>query len=101
MPGVPVVEASGVSDAGDGVLVGRDRPGRVAGRVEVTKTEAGVFTDSGEIFTQAASPRPMSRMRSQIFFIFGILHGKDESRRNGIAPALTSTKTQGFAKTRA
>ena len=67
VPGVVVVDESG--EGGEGVSVGRDKPGRVGGRVDVTKTdlvEAGV---SSETLTQ--EPRLMLTSRSNIqnFFI--------------------------------
>ena len=67
VPGVVVVDESGAG--GEGVSVGRDKPGRVGGRVDVTKTdlvEAGV---SSETLTQ--EPRLMLTSRSNIqnFFI--------------------------------
>jgi hypothetical protein len=67
VPGVVVVDESG--SGGEGVSVGRDKPGRVGGRVDVTKTdlvEAGV---SSETLTQ--EPRLMLTSRSNIqnFFI--------------------------------
>jgi hypothetical protein len=67
VPGVAVVEASGVDDMG--VSVGSARPGRVGGRVEVTKTGRVGAGVSPEILTH--EPRLRLRMASkiQMFFI--------------------------------
>jgi hypothetical protein len=69
VPGVPVVDGSDV-DAG-GVSVGRDKPGRVGGRVDVTKidlVDAGVSSD-----TVIHEPRLRLMIESniQIFFMQG------------------------------
>jgi hypothetical protein len=74
VPGVVVVDASAV-DTG-GVSVGRDKPGRVGGRVDVMKIDlvgAGVSSE-----TLMHEPRLRLRMASknQIFFIRRILLGK-------------------------
>jgi hypothetical protein len=69
VPGVVVVNGSGVD--GEGVSVGRDKPGLVGGRVDVMKIDlvgAGVSSE-----TLMQEPRLRLRMASniQIFFIRG------------------------------
>jgi hypothetical protein len=71
VPGVPVVDASGV--VVDGISAGTDKPGRVGGRVEVTKMGTVGNGVSSETFMQ--EPRLRLKMESniQVFFITGIL----------------------------
>jgi len=66
-PGVVVVEGSGV--AVDGVAVGRDKPGLVGARVEVTKRGGASVVASGAILMQDARLKPRSRANIQIFFM--------------------------------
>jgi hypothetical protein len=66
-PGVVVLDASEVEVGG--ISVGRDNPGFVGGRVEVTK-RGGVFVaGSCETLIQEPRLRLMSRISIQIFFI--------------------------------
>ena len=68
--GVPgVVDESGV-DAG-GVSVGRDKPGLVGGRVEVTKIDLVGAGVSSETLMHEPRVRLMMESRIQIFFIQG------------------------------
>jgi hypothetical protein len=74
VPGVVVVDASGVNVRE--ISVGRDRLTLVGGRVEVTNRAAvgaGVFSES---VMQELSPRAARRIKIQVFFMAGILHGK-------------------------
>jgi hypothetical protein len=73
VPGVVVVDASGV-DVG-GMSVGRDKPGLVGGRVEVTKTERVGATVAGATVMQEPRLRLASRSNIQIFFIRGFYLG--------------------------
>ena len=69
VPGVVVVDESAVD--GEGVSVGRDKPGRVGGRVEVTKigrVGAGV---SSETLMHEPRLRLMMESNIQIFFMRG------------------------------
>lgn len=66
-PGVAVVDASGVEVAG--TSVGRDRAGRVGGRVEVTKTGATGAGVSSETVMHEARLRPAIKRNIQILFI--------------------------------
>ena len=66
MLGVVAVEVSGVP-------VGKDNPGFVGGRVEVTKTDLGGTGVSSETLIQEPRPRLTSRIRIQIFFIAGVI----------------------------
>jgi hypothetical protein len=74
VPGVVVVDASGVEVGG--TSVGRDKPCFVGGRVEVTKRGTAVFAVSCDTLTQEPRLRLVSRINIQIFFIRGILLGK-------------------------
>jgi hypothetical protein len=79
VPGVVVVDASGVEVGG--ISVGRDKPGFVGGRVDVMKTDLVGAGVSSETLTQEPRLRLVSRINihrigSQIFFIMGILLGK-------------------------
>jgi len=74
VPGVVVVEASSM-DVG-GTSVGRDKPDLVGGRVEVTKTGAGVFTVSCETLIQEIRLIVRSRSNIQVFVMKEILLGK-------------------------
>jgi hypothetical protein len=67
VPGVTVIDGSLV--AAVGVVVGRDKPGRVGGRVEVTKRGAAAVDGPGAILTQAARRNVASRMQIRFFFI--------------------------------
>jgi hypothetical protein len=69
-PGVVVVDASGVEavEVG-GTSVGRDRPGLVAGRVEVTNAGGAAVAVSWETLMQELRIRLVSRLRIQICFI--------------------------------
>jgi hypothetical protein len=66
-PGVVVIRASGVPVGGIGV--GRDRPGFVGGRVEVTKRTGAAVTVSCETLMQEPRLRLMTRINIQNFFI--------------------------------
>jgi hypothetical protein len=59
-----------------GTSVGRDNPGFVGGRVEVTKRGAALVAFSCETLMQEPRLRLMSRSSIQIFFMRGILLGK-------------------------
>ena len=106
VPGVAVVDGSGVDGAA--VSVGRDKPGLVGGRVEVTKTGlvgAGVSSE-----TLMQEPRLRLRMESniQIFFIQGFYFAKIKtivpthpgSARRGVSGRFVFMN-YGCAKTRA
>jgi len=67
VPGVVVVDVSGVEV--DGTSVGRDKPGLVGGRVEVTKRGAALVAVSCETLMQAPRLRLVSRSTIQIFFM--------------------------------
>jgi hypothetical protein len=69
VPGVPVVEASGI--AVDGVCVGRDNPTPVGGRVEVTKKDTVGNGVSSETFMQEPKLRLSTVSNIQVFFIGG------------------------------
>jgi hypothetical protein len=68
VPGVVVVDASEVCEAA-GVSVGRDKPGFVGGRVEVTKRALVGAGVSWETLMQEARLRVATRSNVQIFFI--------------------------------
>jgi len=70
VPGVVVVDASGVEavDVG-GNSVGRDNPGLVGGKVEVTKAGGTDVPISCETLMQEPRLRLVSRISTQIFFI--------------------------------
>ena len=79
MPGVADVDASDVEVSG--ISVGRDKPGLVGGKVEVTKIDLVGAGASSEILMQ--EPRlklvrriNIHRISIQVFFIKGILLGK-------------------------
>jgi hypothetical protein len=74
VPGVPELEASGV-DVG-GTSVGRDSPGLVGGRVDVTKMDRVGGGVSCETVRQEPRLRLASRNNNQIFFMRGILQWK-------------------------
>jgi hypothetical protein len=63
------MDASGVPVGG--ISVGREMPGRVGGRVEVTKTDFVAAGVSSETLIQAPRLRLASRSIIQIFFIPG------------------------------
>ena len=65
--GVVVAEPSGA--AVSGVAVSRDKPGRVGGRVEVTKRGGASVVGPGATLIQEARLRLVSTMQIQIFFI--------------------------------
>jgi hypothetical protein len=67
VPGVVVVEASGVEV--NGISVGTDKAAFVGGSVDVTKIGTAVLGLSWETLTQAPRLRLMSRSTMQIFFI--------------------------------
>jgi hypothetical protein len=67
--GVVVVDRSGVD--GGGVSVGRDKPGRVGGRVDVMKTDLVGAGVSSETLMQAPRLKLVSTSSIQIFFIEG------------------------------
>ena len=69
VPGVVVVDESGVD--GEGVSVGRDKPGLVGGRVDVMKTDLVGAGVSSETLMHEASVRVMSSITIQIFFMRG------------------------------
>jgi len=69
VPGVVVVDESGVD--GEGVSVGRNKPGLVGGRVEVMKTDLVGSGVSSETLRQEPSVNVMSSRMIQIFFIRG------------------------------
>src|SRR6185503_3227932 len=64
---VDVVDASGVEEGG--IAVGRDKPGLVDGRVEVTKRGAAGAGVSSETLIHAPRLRQVSRRTIQIFFM--------------------------------
>jgi hypothetical protein len=66
-PGVVVVDASGVEV--NGIAVGKDKPGLVGGRVEVTKAGGAGVPVSCETLMQEPRLRLVSRISIQIFFI--------------------------------
>jgi hypothetical protein len=66
-PGVVVIEGSGVEVIA--VPVGRTKPGRVGGRVDVTNAGGRLVDACGTTFTQADRTRPASRMHVRIFFM--------------------------------
>jgi hypothetical protein len=74
VPGVVVVDASGVEVSG--MSVGKAKPGFVGGKVDVTKRGAAVFAASCETLTHEPRLRLVSRSNIQIFFIREILLGK-------------------------
>jgi hypothetical protein len=61
------MDGSGVVD--EWVSVGRDKPGRVGGRVEVTKRGAASLAGSCATFTQELTNRLRSTTNIQIFFM--------------------------------
>jgi hypothetical protein len=69
-PGVVVVDASGVEavEVG-GTSVGRDKPGLVGGKVEVTKAGGADVSVSCETLMQEPRLRLVSRIKIPIFFI--------------------------------
>ena len=69
-PGVVVVDESGVEavEVG-GTSVGKDKPGLVGGRVEVTKAGGADIAVSCETLMQEPRLKLVSRMSIQIFFI--------------------------------
>ena len=67
-PGVVVVDASGV--AVGGIAVGRDKPGLVGGRVEVTKRGASGAGVSSETLMHELRLRVVIRRSIQILFIW-------------------------------
>lgn len=69
VPGVVVVDESEVD--GEGVSVGRDKPGLVGGRVEVMKTDLGGGGVSSETLMHEASVKVMRSITIQIFFMRG------------------------------
>ena len=77
VPGVCAaeVDASGVEavEVG-GISVGRDRPGLVGGRVEVTNAAGTDVVVCGETVTHEPRLRLTSRMTVQVFFITGGLY---------------------------
>jgi len=75
VPGVVDVDRSGVEVRG--TSVGRDKPARVGGKVDVTKSGAAVLAVSCETLRQELRPKLMSRSNIQIFFMRGILLGND------------------------
>ena len=98
VPAVVVVDESGVE--GGGVSVGRDKPGLVGGRVEVTKTDLVAAGVSSEIVMHEPRLRLVSRSNIQIFFIRGfylgnIKAGAKESRRLPRTKQLLLCKDQG------
>jgi len=79
VPGVADVDASGVEVSG--ISVGRDKPGLVGGKVEVTKIDLVGAGASSEILMQEPRLRLVRRINIhrisiQVFFIKGILLGK-------------------------
>jgi hypothetical protein len=76
VPGVTVVDASGVPVGG--ISVGRDKPGFVGGRVDVMKTDLVGAGVSSETLMQESKLRLVRRINIhrigiQIFFIKGIV----------------------------
>lgn len=69
VPGVVVVDESGVD--GEGVSVGRDKPGLVGGRVDVMKTDLVGAGVSSETLMHEPRLRLMRESNIQIFFIQG------------------------------
>ena len=80
--GVPgVVEASGVLAVEvDGISDGRDNPGLVGGRVEVTKAAGAEVAVCGETVTHEPRLRLASRMQIHILFITGGLYFRSIKR---------------------
>jgi hypothetical protein len=62
-----MVDASGV--VVDGVFVARDKPGRVGGRVEVTKIDRVAIGVSSETLIHDPRLSPTMESKIQIFFI--------------------------------
>jgi hypothetical protein len=77
VPGVVVVVVDGSGVDVSAVAVGRDRPGRVGGSVEVTKGTGVRVAAWGTTFTHEAMTRLASRIDMRISFMqrfyFGIL----------------------------
>jgi hypothetical protein len=72
VPGVPgVVDVDGSGVKVSEMSVGRDKPGRVGGRVDVTKSGAAVLAVSCETLRQELRLKLMSRSNIQIFFMRG------------------------------
>jgi hypothetical protein len=69
VPGVVVVDESGVD--GEGVSVGRDKPGLVGGRVDVMKTDLVGAGVSSETLMQEPRLRLRRASSIQVFFIQG------------------------------
>jgi len=67
VPGVVVMDGSAVDDAG--VAVGRDKPGFVGGRVEVTKAGGALVADSGASLMHDVSARLAASRPIQNFFM--------------------------------
>ena len=67
VPGVVVVDVSGVDDAG--VAVGRDKPGFVGGSVEVTKGGGAFVAASGASLMHDVSARLAASRPIQNFFM--------------------------------
>jgi hypothetical protein len=76
IPGVVVVDASGVE--GNGVSVGRAKPDFVGGRVEVTNGGGASVAFSGETVMHEEVVRTIRSARVQSFFMDTILLCKDE-----------------------
>ena len=70
VPGVVVVNAASGVEVG-GTSVGRDSPGFVGGRVDVTKRGGALVACSCETLMQEPRLRLVSRISIQIFFIMG------------------------------
>jgi hypothetical protein len=73
VPGVVVVDGSGVEVSA--VAVGRARPGRVGGRVEVTKRTGVSVAVWGTTFTLEARTRLTSRIDIRINFMLRFYFG--------------------------
>jgi hypothetical protein len=74
VPGVVVVDGSGVD--GEGVSVGRDKPGLVGGRVDVMKTDLVGAGVSSETLMHEPRLRLMMESNIQIFCMRGFYFGK-------------------------
>jgi hypothetical protein len=79
VPGVVVMDESGVD--GEGVSLGRDKPGRVGGRVDVMKIDLVGAGVPSETLIQEPRPRPRMESNIQIFFIRGFYLGNIRTSR--------------------
>jgi hypothetical protein len=95
VPGVVVVGASGVEAVEvAGTSVGRESPGLVGGRVEVTKAAGADVAVCGETVMQEPRLKLATRMSIQIFFITAGLYF--ESVKPGLIDYTASTAVRKF-----